>query len=108
MGLGRCERFAGAVTLARPTTARGLYLSALATLVSGKEQIPILDAVFHQVFGGLAGVADQRGNGSATGTPGRSPAPEDLLAKAAEAARMRSAGSRGTPEAGSDGAPDPP
>ncbi|HTP17658.1 MAG TPA: VWA domain-containing protein [Streptosporangiaceae bacterium] len=106
-GPGRCESFAGAVTLARPGTARGLYLCALATLVSDKDQIQILDAVFRQVFGGLADVADQRGDGNAVGLPSRPPAPEDLLAEAAQAARRHSAGSRGTPEAGSHGPPDP-
>ena len=31
---GRCERFASAVTVARPVTVSGLYLCALATLVA--------------------------------------------------------------------------
>ena len=33
---GRCERFAGAVAVARPVTVSGLYLCALATLVASK------------------------------------------------------------------------
>jgi hypothetical protein len=104
-GAGRAERFASAVTLARPVTVRSLYLCALATLVSGKDQIPVLEAVFQQVFGGLTDVADSRGDGNAAGLPG--PQAADLLAKAALAARMHTAGSRGTPEAGSDRASEP-
>src|SRR5216683_3544993 len=64
VGPGRCERFAAAVTVARPGTPRALYLCALATLVSSKDQAMILRAVFDQVFGGL-------GDGSApAGLPG--------------------------------------
>src|SRR5260370_42092645 len=57
VGPGRCERFAAAVTVARPTTPRALYLCALTTLVSSKDHALILRAVFDQVFGGLAGDA---------------------------------------------------
>src|SRR5215813_4128075 len=58
VGPGRCERFAAAVTVARPTTPRALYLCALTTLVSSKDHALILRAVFDQVFGGLAADAD--------------------------------------------------
>ena len=40
VGPGRCERFAAAVSIARPTTTNSLYLCALATLVSSKDQAP--------------------------------------------------------------------
>src|SRR5215510_10836238 len=55
VGPGRCERFAAAVTVARPTTPRALYLCALTTLVSSKDHALILRAVFEQVFGDLSG-----------------------------------------------------
>src|SRR5260221_13943727 len=54
VGPGRCERFAAAVTGARPTTPRALYLCALTTLASSKDHALILRAVFDQAFGGLA------------------------------------------------------
>src|SRR5215469_5287884 len=88
VGPGRCERFAAAVTVARPVTPRALYQCALATLVSSKDQALIMRAVFEQVFGGLAGDA-------AAPAPGRlglgglpNPSPEHLLASAALAARQ--------------------
>src|SRR5262245_45466465 len=58
VGPGRCERFASAVTVARPATPRALYLCALTTLVSSKDHALILRAVFDQVFGGLADGTD--------------------------------------------------
>src|SRR5260221_3770238 len=58
VGPGRCERFAAAVTVARPTTPRALYLCALTTLVSSKDHTLILRAVFDQVFGGLGDAGD--------------------------------------------------
>ncbi len=102
VGPGRCERFATAVTIARPGTLRGLYLCALATLVSGQDQVPVLRAVFSQVFGrpdedapaGLAAGAAQ---------PGRTP--EDLLARAAAQARAH-AGQQVIREAHDDGQDD--
>src|ERR1700684_34132 len=88
VGPGRCERFAAAVALARPQTSRALYLCALATLVSSKDQIEMLEAVFSQVFGRLADPADRRGNPgpAAASQPGRTP--QDLLAQAARAAKV--------------------
>jgi uncharacterized protein with von Willebrand factor type A (vWA) domain len=50
---GRCERFAWAVTVARPVTLPGLYLCALATLVASKEHIATLRRVFDAVFAGV-------------------------------------------------------
>ncbi len=103
VGPGRCERFASAVTLARPRTPDALYLCALATLVSGRDQIEILQGVFSQVFGGLADPAGRRSdqNGPAPGPPST---PEDLLAQAAQAARAHVSDARlaATPDAGLD------
>jgi uncharacterized protein with von Willebrand factor type A (vWA) domain len=106
VGPGRSERFASAVTLARPDTARGLYLCALATLVSDREQIPILDAVFQQVFGGLADPAGQRGDPATAPLTGRQ-ATDDLLARAAAAARTHAAVRSRVIEAVPDDAQDP-
>jgi uncharacterized protein with von Willebrand factor type A (vWA) domain len=87
---GQCERFATAVTVARPATRSALYLCALATLVSGRDQAAVLARVFAEVFGGPADPAarpepggDTRDRGS--GQPDRAAA--DLLARAAAAAR---------------------
>ena len=90
VGPGRCERFAAAVTVARPVTLRALYMCALATLVSSKDQAEVLEAVFTQVFGainnGPAGAADEASQ-QAPGSAQPSRAAEDLLAQAAQAAR---------------------
>ncbi|MGH3276781.1 MAG: hypothetical protein ACRDNZ_20935, partial [Streptosporangiaceae bacterium] len=106
-GLGRCERFAAAVTVARPATLRALYLCALATLVSSREDAQVLEAVFGQVFGGQfsggqPGPADASGLGGdpeaadltqparppEAGPPGEQ-STEELLAQAALAVRTR-------------------
>jgi uncharacterized protein len=93
VGPGRAERFATAVTLARPRTPGSLYLCALATLVSSKDHGEVLAAVFRQVFGGLADPADRRGDQSAAQLASRNPrTPEDLLAQAARAARLHANG----------------
>jgi hypothetical protein len=81
---GRCERFARAVTVARPATLRGLYLCALATLVSRQDQIATLEQVFRAMFGGAGGPAGQE-DGHGAGEDGRSRPGEpaaDLLAQA--------------------------
>jgi len=106
VGPGRCERFATAVTIARPETMDALYRCALATLVSGKDDIDILRAVFSHVFGGLDGLDG--------GRPGQSPAlplrppvsPESLLAKAARAAKshVSEVAPAATPDAGEEDA----
>ena len=54
---GRCERFARAVTVARPATQSELYLCALATLASSKEQTETVRRVFTGLFGGVDGRA---------------------------------------------------
>ena len=90
------------MTLARPQTQRSLYLCALATLVSSKAHAELLEAVFSQVFGGLADPADQRGDPNPGALSGRAQrTPEDLLAQAARAARTHASGARpGPPQAG--------
>ena len=89
VGPGRCERFASAVTVARPRTQRSLYLCALATLVSSKDHALILKAVFNQVFGDLGDPAGQPGGPSSAGLPDqRASSTEDLLARAATAAKL--------------------
>ena len=98
VGPGRCERFAVAVTLARPQTQRSLYLCALATLVSSKAHAEVLEAVFSQVFGGLADPADQRGDPASGSLASRAArTPEDLLAQAAQAARTHAGGALAGP-----------
>src|SRR5450432_2246213 len=81
VGPGRCERFATAVTVARPSNARALYLCALATLVSGKDQEQTLRTVFDLIFGDQALAADPPGDPDAAALPSP-PArpPDDLLA----------------------------
>src|SRR5262249_23207874 len=58
---GRCERFARAVTVARPVTASGLYLCALATLVASKDHIEALRRGFQAGFCGPPPPAARRG-----------------------------------------------
>ena len=106
---GRCERFARAVTVARPTTGRALYLCALATLVSGQEQIETLQRVFAAVFGGAgAGVGESVPIPPEAPVPDHSPT-DDILAQAAQAARTHAAKEPPSPTAeqvpapGSDG-----
>jgi uncharacterized protein len=86
---GRCERFARAVTVARPLTLRDLYLCALATLVSSQDHIETLRRVFWDVFGGPEGLAPG-GDDQPAGLPGGHPRTSqvgDLLREAAQAAR---------------------
>ncbi|MGN6792966.1 MAG: vWA domain-containing protein [Streptosporangiaceae bacterium] len=87
VGPARTERFAAAVTVARPTTPRALYLCALTTLVSSKDHALILRAVFEQIFGDLSGAGPNAEPGPAGvgGLPDMSS--EHLLAAAAKAAQ---------------------
>jgi uncharacterized protein len=85
VGPGRTERFAAAVTVARPATLRALYLCALATLVSSQDQARLLEAVFTQVFGPVDGLSGALQAG-AQQVPDAAQ-PDDLLARAAAAAR---------------------
>jgi uncharacterized protein with von Willebrand factor type A (vWA) domain len=108
-GPGRCERFAAAVTVARPASTRALYLCALATLVSSKDQAELLRAVFVRVFGELDGLAeDGRRDDSGSPGPGQSGATPADLAQAAQAAREHATGYQELPPAGeSDAGADP-
>jgi uncharacterized protein with von Willebrand factor type A (vWA) domain len=103
VGPGRCERFAAAVTVARPQTTRALYLCALATLVTGQDQARVLEAVFAQVFGAL-GTGEFPGPHADPGTEANQSAraAQDLLSQAAQAAREHAAGVQGQPPAGDD------
>ena len=88
---GRCERFARAVTVARPTSGRALYLCALATLISSQAQIQALDRVFGAMFGSMGEPVAQLGGQRAADVPEPSrSSPGDILAQAAHSARMHS------------------
>jgi uncharacterized protein with von Willebrand factor type A (vWA) domain len=117
-GLGRCERFAAAVTVARPATLRALYLCAQATLVSSQDEAEILKAVFARVFGALdgpvgPGLPGEAGPGQAppprplAAGPAAERTPEDLLARAAEAARTHAGATADEPGAERDDAAGP-
>src|SRR5260370_21262953 len=108
VGRGGCEGCASAVPVARPRTPDSPTLCALATLVSGKDQIEILRAVFSRVFGGLADPAARPGDLNPP-APGLPSTPDDLLAKAAQAARAHASEARpaGTPEADGTARDDP-
>jgi len=106
---GRCQRFARAVTVARPATGRGLYLCALATLIASQAQIEALDRVFGEMFGSLGDEAAPPAGQQSPGAPGAGPradgpSPADLLAQAAQAARTHAAQER-PPEAADEQAP---
>ena len=94
VGPGRTERFAAAVTIARPTNRRALYLCALATLVSGKDQVAILHAVFEQFFGEIVDAdgspADQNAVDPRLPPPSQSGESPADAADAARAARVHS------------------
>src|SRR5215469_9364428 len=110
VGPGRCERFASAVTIARPATLDELYRCALATLVSGRDDIAILRGVFRQVFGALDDLPNPSGDASAPAPAVRPPATvEDLLARAARAAKTHISDTQPaeTPDAGDDGEDEP-
>jgi uncharacterized protein with von Willebrand factor type A (vWA) domain len=111
VGLGRCERFAAAVSVARPATLRALYQCALATLVSSQDQALTLRFVFIQVFGALDGVLDAQDQGdNAPGVIQPPPADrtaQDLLAQAASAARAHASGVQAAaPDSGPAGEPE--
>jgi uncharacterized protein with von Willebrand factor type A (vWA) domain len=95
---GRCERFASAVTVARPGTRYELYLCALATLASGQAQIETLERVFTEVFGGLGGPAAAPEQPVPSPGPERPPATDDLLAEAARAAQEHPGPPGGLPD----------
>jgi uncharacterized protein len=112
VGPGRSERFASAITIARPQTLDALYRCALATLVSSRDDIDVLRAVFNKVFGGRDDPASRLGAPDSPPMPLRPPVtPEDLLAKAARAAKSHVSDTQSaqTPDAGEDDsdAPEP-
>jgi hypothetical protein len=87
---GRCERFASAVTVARPVTVSGLYLCALATLVASKDHIETMRWVFEAIFGGLPDAPVAGGAPAVPGPPGAAQGPPpaaDILREAAQAAQ---------------------
>jgi len=111
VGPGRSERFANAVMIARPQTLDALYRCSLATLVSSRDDIDVLRAVFSQVFGGgLEDPVSRRGAPTSPAMPLRPPVtPEDLLAKAARAAKSHVSDTQSAqaPDAGEDDADAP-
>jgi uncharacterized protein with von Willebrand factor type A (vWA) domain len=96
VGPGRCERFAAAVTLARPQTPRALYWCAATTLVSSQAHIATLEMVFNAVFGSLADARGEQDETALSVLPRLTP--EGMLASAARAARDHAGQPR--PEAG--------
>jgi hypothetical protein len=111
VGPGRSERFANAVMIASPKTLDALYRCALATLVSSRDDIDVLRAVFSQVFGGgMEDPVSRRGAPTSPAMPLRPPVtPEDLLAKAARAAKSHVSDTQSAqaPDAGEDDADAP-
>jgi uncharacterized protein with von Willebrand factor type A (vWA) domain len=111
VGPGRSERFANAVMITHPQTLDALYRCALATLVSSRDDIDVLRAVFSQVFGGgLEDPVSRRGAPTSPAMPLRPPVtPEDLLAKAARAAKSHVSDTQSAqaPDAGEDDADAP-
>lgn len=96
VGPDRAERFARAVTVARPVTLPRLRACAHATLAYAHEHEAVLDAVFDAVFGGFTDPADQRGDtgASAANLAGRTTGPSGTTqpgAGAATASGSRSA-----------------
>src|SRR5215471_5528260 len=91
---GRCERFARAVTVARPTSGRALYLCALATLISSQAQVEALDRVFGAMFGSVGEPVAQLGGPRDADFPEPPRSTGDILAQAARSARMHAAQER--------------
>ena len=109
---GRCERFAGAVTVARPVTVSGLYLCALATLVASKDHIETLRRVFEAIFGGLPDAPVAGSEPAVPGPPGAAQGPPpaaDILREAAHAAQSHTIlAATDQQEPAMDGDEDPP
>ncbi|MQA79581.1 MAG: VWA domain-containing protein [Streptosporangiales bacterium] len=70
VGPDRVERFVRAVGVARPATTASLRRCALATLVSGPEQVDAFDRVFAAVFGHAFDDVADRGDPNAPPVPG--------------------------------------
>ena len=88
VGSDRCERFARAITVARPRTNQQLRWCARATLAADPAQIAIVDRVFDAVFGGAVDPADGRGDPNAPPMP-----PSPARGGHGESATAMSAGS---------------
>lgn len=88
----RSGRFASTLVLARPASLDEAYWAGRVTLLSAVDQIEAYDAVFDQVFRGVADVADWRGQSPpAASPPAAAPAPERSR-DAAQAADRRTGG----------------
>jgi uncharacterized protein with von Willebrand factor type A (vWA) domain len=92
VGPDRCERFARAVTLARPRTTERLRWCARATLAADRDQIRVVDRVFDAVFGGLTDPADGRGDPTAPPGVSRPSTTDSPKAGPPEAGPSRAAG----------------
>ena len=89
VGPGRSQRFAAAITVLRPATRNDLFNCALATLVSSRDDISTLRAVFADVFGPPDAIGALPGLGG--GPSGMAGAPQPpRLAEAAQVARGHS------------------
>ncbi len=93
---GRCERFARAVTVARPRTRRELYLCAQATLTSGQAQAATLAQVFQDMFGGPLPPDGLPHGADLPGMQQRA-ADDDLLAEAVRSAKEHASPPPGGP-----------
>ena len=85
----RSGRFARVLQLSRPATEGDLYWCARVTLVSDHDQLPVFDRAFAHVFGGLADVADQRGDTSAPPPAHTSPGTDRAPASASPPGERR-------------------
>jgi len=89
----RSGRFARAVALAATVAVDDVYWLGRVTLLSGADQIPTFDAVFGQVFRGLADVADRRGDLNApSSTPARRGGPRPSPTRSGDVATSAAAG----------------
>jgi uncharacterized protein with von Willebrand factor type A (vWA) domain len=90
VGAERCERFARAVMLVRPGTARGVRECTVATLASSREQAETVGWVFDATFGGGAAGTLMGGlvfTGEHQSSVDHEARGADTLARAAQAAR---------------------
>lgn len=68
-GPERTSRLAAAVATSRPERVRELYWLARVTLVEDRDQLPVFQRVFDEVFGGLADLDADRGDTAAPKLP---------------------------------------
>ncbi|HEU4426475.1 MAG TPA: VWA domain-containing protein [Pilimelia sp.] len=100
VGPGRCERFARAVTVARPRTTAQLRWCARATLIADPSHIEPLDRVFDAVFGGMTDPGG-RGDPTAPALPA-APAVTTAVGRPASGDAALPPGAAGRPAAGVD------